>query len=549
VTVDNLRTTTIPRIAMPSDTQHAPSAYAELVVNSDYSHRVRLTADRYIIGRSDDCDILMPEADPSVSRRHAALQRDASGLWWLVDLASRNGTKVGPLRVAPDRPYQLRDGDRFQIGTNEMEFHLTTTPHPLGVPPFVASAPVPDIAPPEPATVRTMPAPTMEISSLQPPAPAPIVINPYSAVEPTMLPGTTEAAARRERTLLPQDTPVPSEAGSAPPVTPVLPATPVASSAPGTPVAIPITPVTPITPIGAGAAIPITPIAALPVTAPVMDEPPRDEDSVYDGPTVNSREIADAYRAGGIVPPGTLSVPPTPPASIPAAPVAPSIASTPSLPVGDGNTVKMRVDWPAANPTQGRRRDSAATDAGGTSASRQGAAYTPPSAVTPPLTFGPGSSLLSRELPSRNAGPSPAVSAPDALSALDNGMPSIAIACGVLMLLSLFLPWAQTKAGIGVTFLPLVNRVGSGLVHGLLFLPALASLAPIAGAFLGRNNRLLALIGGGAMGVVVSTLLLFMKPGSAKGLEFGGTGLFVYVLGALAALGIGVWVRSAGNQE
>jgi predicted component of type VI protein secretion system len=536
---------------MPSDTQHAPSAYAELVVNSDYSHRVRLTADRYIIGRSDDCDILMPEADPSVSRRHAALQRDANGLWWLVDLASRNGTKVGPLRVAPDRPYQLRDGDRFQVGTNEMEFRLITTPHPIGAPPFVAPALTPNTAAPEPPTVRATPAPpTMEIPSLHPPVPTPTVANLSPSVEPTILPGTTEAASRRERTLMPQDTPPPSGAVSVPPVTPALPTAPVA------PVAMPITPVTPITPAAGAAtpAIPITPIAAVPVPAHLMHEPPRDEDSVYDGPTVNSREIADAYRAGEIASPGTPSAPPIPPTptpipSAPVAPYSPPIASPPSQPVDDSNTVKMRVDWPAANPTQGRRLDTATSVAGGPPASRPGAAYTPPSAVTPPLTVGPGSSLLSRELPSRNAGPSPATSPPDALSALDNGMPPIAIACGVLMLLSLFLPWAQTKAGAGVAFLPLFNRVGSGLVHWLLLLPALAALPPILGAFLGRNNRLLALIGGGGAGVVLSTVLLFMKPGAVKGLSFGGTGLFVYVLGALAALGIGVWVRSAGNRE
>jgi hypothetical protein len=289
---------------------------------------------------------------------------------------------------------------------------------------------------------------------------------------------------------------------------------------------------------------------------------------VYDGPTVNSRDIADAYRAGQIAPPPAAMptapiAPATPyPAAMPAHPPAPP-APTPEM-VEDGNTVKMRVEWPTATPTQGRL-PSAPHPAPSTTypASRAGTPYAAPSAGTPPLTVGPGSSLLSRELPSQNSRDrrpdrrsdrarrgSGAAESIEPLSTLENGLPPIAIACGVLMLLSLFLPWAQqTRTGAGVAFLPLLNRVESGTVHYLLLLPALAALVPLVAAFLPRHPRLLALVGGGGAGLLLSTLLLFMKPGAAKGLAFGGTGLFVYVLGALAALGIGLWVRGSGNRD
>ncbi len=68
--------------------------------------------DRFTIGRTRDCDLCL--ADPSVSRRHAELIRDADG-WLLNDLGSRNGTRLNGWLVR--ETVVVRAGDRLELGS------------------------------------------------------------------------------------------------------------------------------------------------------------------------------------------------------------------------------------------------------------------------------------------------------------------------------------------------------------------------------------------------------------------------------------------------
>jgi hypothetical protein len=70
--------------------------------------------DRVIIGRSEDCDVVLTERQ--VSRHHAQIRRldsAASLTYVLEDLGSRNGTYVNGRQVI--EPYVLQDGDEIQI--------------------------------------------------------------------------------------------------------------------------------------------------------------------------------------------------------------------------------------------------------------------------------------------------------------------------------------------------------------------------------------------------------------------------------------------------
>ncbi len=115
-----------------------------------------LTASRYLIGRGDGCDILLPEADGAVSRRHALMERDAQGGWGVVDLGSQNGTLVNGQRLT-DR-HALLDGDRIQVGRNVMTLSLPQSQ------PTVVLAPraQPTVA------VPTAPLPAAMITPVQP---------------------------------------------------------------------------------------------------------------------------------------------------------------------------------------------------------------------------------------------------------------------------------------------------------------------------------------------------------------------------------------------
>ncbi|MGD2179475.1 MAG: FHA domain-containing protein [Anaerolineae bacterium] len=66
---------------------------------------------RMTIGRSVDCDIVLPKRQ--VSRYHARIERDDGG-YLLRDLGSKNGTYVNGQEVRGD-PHRLKDGDEIQI--------------------------------------------------------------------------------------------------------------------------------------------------------------------------------------------------------------------------------------------------------------------------------------------------------------------------------------------------------------------------------------------------------------------------------------------------
>ena len=77
------------------------------------------------IGRHPQCTVVITD-DPNVSRKHALVQQESSGEYYLSDLGSRNGTTRNGLPVTA--PVPLHDGDSFTIGSHRFVFHQTVAP-------------------------------------------------------------------------------------------------------------------------------------------------------------------------------------------------------------------------------------------------------------------------------------------------------------------------------------------------------------------------------------------------------------------------------------
>lgn len=90
--------------------------------------RVPLGPARLVLGRSDDCDVVVP--DPRASRRHAAVSGAEDG-FDLVDLDSRNGTTVAGVALTSMEPVRLVDGDEIILGATRLLF-TTSRPAPGG---------------------------------------------------------------------------------------------------------------------------------------------------------------------------------------------------------------------------------------------------------------------------------------------------------------------------------------------------------------------------------------------------------------------------------
>jgi phosphoserine phosphatase RsbU/P len=68
-------------------------------------------ADKVLLGRGTDCQVILPDA--AISRRHAMIEKRGEQ-YWLSDLESRAGTFVNDVRV--ERALALHEHDRLRIG-------------------------------------------------------------------------------------------------------------------------------------------------------------------------------------------------------------------------------------------------------------------------------------------------------------------------------------------------------------------------------------------------------------------------------------------------
>jgi adenylate cyclase len=84
------------------------------------SRILELTDNRVVIGRSDDADLRLGEAE--VSRYHAVVFREG-GRTWVSDAGSVNGTSVNGATVAT-KPMAIGAGDELTLGPATFFFRL-----------------------------------------------------------------------------------------------------------------------------------------------------------------------------------------------------------------------------------------------------------------------------------------------------------------------------------------------------------------------------------------------------------------------------------------
>lgn len=86
------------------------------LIGSDPPRVWTLQSERMVIGRLDECDVVVD--DPNASRRHAEITRREDG-WWITDLGATNGTLVNGTLIKERR---LRTGDVIRIGNAEIDY-------------------------------------------------------------------------------------------------------------------------------------------------------------------------------------------------------------------------------------------------------------------------------------------------------------------------------------------------------------------------------------------------------------------------------------------
>ena len=93
--------------------------------------RLSLDAPRIVIGRTEGCEVRIP--DPTVSPRHASI-RARGAEYILVDEGSKNGTLFGKVQLSPHSPRVLKTGDRVRVGRVWLEIAVGPPMGPIATP-------------------------------------------------------------------------------------------------------------------------------------------------------------------------------------------------------------------------------------------------------------------------------------------------------------------------------------------------------------------------------------------------------------------------------
>lgn len=107
----------VPVRSPPAITTTAMSTPYLDVQEGSVARRFTLKGDQLVIGREDDCGVVL--SDALASRRHCSITHKPAGVWELKDLGSRNGTAVNGVKVNSIR---LTAGDVIQIGAATLTF-------------------------------------------------------------------------------------------------------------------------------------------------------------------------------------------------------------------------------------------------------------------------------------------------------------------------------------------------------------------------------------------------------------------------------------------
>jgi predicted component of type VI protein secretion system len=79
-----------------------------------------------VVGRSPECDLVLPGDEVRVSRQHVRIERQDKA-YVLVDLGSRNGTLLNNQPIPAESSHTLKDGDLVRMGNVEVEIVSVTT--------------------------------------------------------------------------------------------------------------------------------------------------------------------------------------------------------------------------------------------------------------------------------------------------------------------------------------------------------------------------------------------------------------------------------------
>lgn len=111
---------TMPVTADPSDT----SIVRIVAMNSPSSVSLEVTKDSYIIGKNSAAVDGVISFNKMISRVHCRIDKTGSG-YTITDLKSANGTAVNRVRLQPNQPHPLKNGDIVKLANSDFQVFIS----------------------------------------------------------------------------------------------------------------------------------------------------------------------------------------------------------------------------------------------------------------------------------------------------------------------------------------------------------------------------------------------------------------------------------------
>ncbi|MDR0886581.1 MAG: FHA domain-containing protein [Clostridiales Family XIII bacterium] len=106
--------------------QYSGPVYQAVLVRSDNAEKIFVNVPNFILGRSPESTNYHVQGSTVVSRKHAQLQTDGAGNYYITDLGTKNKTYVNNTEIPLNTPIQVRSGDVMILADIEFKVLVFT---------------------------------------------------------------------------------------------------------------------------------------------------------------------------------------------------------------------------------------------------------------------------------------------------------------------------------------------------------------------------------------------------------------------------------------
>ena len=94
-----------------------------IAVNAGAPFQINVTKSVFLIGKNENNDGVI-SFNQTVSRVHCKIT-SSRGQYWITDMQSSNGTFVNQMRLTPNQPHGVKNGDMIRLSNVDFQARIS----------------------------------------------------------------------------------------------------------------------------------------------------------------------------------------------------------------------------------------------------------------------------------------------------------------------------------------------------------------------------------------------------------------------------------------